>query len=125
MSTKEGTAYLRRSFYSRNYFSKGIYQTLDLDYDVVTFPVGIHLLPSGNLACTTGKVNSIASKMRKCPNLIDLLVEPSSKKGFHARFICKIDCVVCRLVFDQVRVEADSERPKQFCNLLYDTKNGY
>jgi hypothetical protein len=98
-----------------NYFQH--YNTLDIDYEI---------LPEISPSCSNDKINMIMLKIKKCPNLIAIRKEPSNKKGYHLRFYCKIDCLICRMVFDDdVRFNADMTRNKQFTNIIFDTKKGY
>lgn len=102
-------------FDTLNYFS--YYNTLDIDYEI---------LSETSQSCSNDKINNILLRIKKCPNLIAIQKEDSNKKGYHLRFYCKINCIICRMVFDDdIRFNADTTRRKEFTNIIFDTKKGY
>jgi hypothetical protein len=102
-------------FDAKNYFHN--YTTLDIDWDII---------PDINLGCSNEHVENIISKIKQCPNLVELIKEDSNKKGYHVRLYCNVKCDKCRMVFDDyIRFDADSKRKKEFTNIIFDTKKGY
>jgi len=55
----------------------GYYNTLDIDWDNI---------PDINLSCSKEKINDIIVKIKKCSNLLGLVMEDSNKKGYHYDF---------------------------------------
>jgi hypothetical protein len=93
------------------------YNTLDIDFDDI---------PDINKSCSFDRLNEILIKIIKCKNLVGIIRQPSNKKGYHLRFYCHIECDRCRLVFDDfIRRDADTQRKKEFTNIIFDQKKGY
>jgi hypothetical protein len=98
-----------------NYYN--FYNTLDIDYE---------LLPEISPPCSKEKIEMIFNKIKKCPDLKDIIIENSNKKGYHIRLYCRDRCIKCRMVFDDdIRFNADNERKKEFTNIIFDKKKGY
>ena len=68
-------------------------------------------------------IKNIISKVKKCKNLIFIRVTNSNSKGYHFLLYCKVECDICRIVFDDSkRFLYDNYRKKCFQNILFDKK---
>jgi len=74
-------------------------------------------------ALSKEEVYRIVCKIAKCPNSSLIQIRPSCLKGVHIKIYCKVNCDVCRLVFDSPkRFAEDLKRPKKCRNVLFDFK---
>jgi len=76
---------------------------------------------------TDGKIllNKVVNFIINCESC--LLMKPpkdSSSKGYHLFFICKKDCDICRLLFDDSkRFMMDYDRIEERKNVMFDAKH--
>lgn len=69
------------------------------------------------------KLKHITDKIKQCKNLLSISVKDSNSKGYHAILICKIECDLCRFLFDDSkRYEIDFNKPAKFQNCMFEEK---
>jgi len=91
--------------------------TLDIDKDP-TFPAR----PSADREF----VDYITKRIKRCKNLLRIEVKPSLRKGYHVTLYCKVQCDLCRLVFDDFeRYRRDINRKYIHQNVLFDNCTVY
>lgn len=82
------------------------YNTIDIDYPLNTFHFLIRVF----------------NKINGCKHLSSIFVS-ESLNGFHIRLYCKIECEICRLIYDdQKRYAYDQFRPLDSQNVLWNRK---
>lgn len=87
------------------------YGTIDLDLNARLPFSDIHLK------------DMIVEKISRCSNCVQVQALPSTSKGYHIFFYCKIKCDICRLVFDDdKRFMLDTKRPEYRQNVMFDEK---
>jgi hypothetical protein len=97
---------------------KYYYNSIDLDYDVPNFELG--------LTCSKELADKILNKIVKCNFCVVASKSLSNLKGFHIEFYCTKKCDRCRLQFDDFRrFYMDEDRPKDCKNLIWNSKKGY
>jgi hypothetical protein len=69
-------------------------------------------------------VHDVENEISMCPYLVEMKVKPSSSRGFHISLLCRLPCLVCRLLFDDpVRLEADLKNRMTYQrDVLFDRK---
>lgn len=66
-------------------------------------------------------ISQMIKKIRFCSKLIQVNYRPSDKKGFHFVLWCKVECDICRIVYDDFRrYNYDMNRPFWARNILFD-----
>lgn len=70
------------------------------------------------------RIADIYAKVGVCPDRSILVASPSaSLNGWHFRIVCKKDCDLCRLVFDDAeRYSRDLRRPLRTRDVLWNKK---
>lgn len=88
------------------------YNTIDLDI----FPNHIN----------NGKelLDRIIRLITHCESCLGVQIKDSDSKGYHIFIWCKVNCELCRLVFDDSRrYMMDCDRPEGRRNVMFDTKH--
>lgn len=68
-------------------------------------------------------LDNMVNKIAKCQFFYDMVIKPSSFKGFHITIFCSRKCDICRLCYDDTkRIAYDSARPEYARNILFETK---
>lgn len=68
-------------------------------------------------------LDRILNRISRNKCCIDINCKDSSNKGYHLILTCKVQCDICRLVFDdQKRLEMDNMRNEKFRNTLFSEK---
>jgi len=97
---------------------KYYFNSIDLDYDVPNFELG--------LTCSKESVNKILNKIVRCKYCVVASKSLSSFKGWRIEMYCTKDCDLCRFQFDDIRrYKMDLERPKDCRQLLWSSKHGF
>lgn len=68
-------------------------------------------------------ISKVLGKIWNCDNLFSCKCEMSQHKGCTITLNCRIDCDLCRFVFDdEIRYNIDSQRLKRHQNIVWDKK---
>lgn len=68
-------------------------------------------------------ISKVLIKVWNCKYLFSCFCNPSQHKGFSISLKCRVDCDLCRFVFDdETRYRIDSKRKKRHQNIIWSRK---